>query len=106
MIKRSLMRSGASVRLIFQTGGLFQKQFFDSFSTRASDSNREPRQFDFGASLRQIAKSVENKAADGVDSVRFQFKTEMLSQIVQTCVTADEKFSVFERLDVNIDISA
>jgi hypothetical protein len=30
----------------------------------------------------------------------------MLSQIVQTRMTADDKFSVFERLDVNIDISA
>src|SRR5207244_6738323 len=95
----------ASVRLIFQTGGLFQKQFFDSFSTRVSNRNREPRQFDFCASLRQIAESVENKAADGVDSVRFQFKTEMLSHIVQTRVTADEKFSVFELLAVKIVMS-
>src|SRR5207248_2812580 len=42
----------------------------------------------------------------GVDSVCFQFKPKLLSQVVQTRPPAYQKFSILERLDVKISISS
>ena len=92
--------------MIFEAGGFFEEQFLDSLSTRAPDRDRQSRQFDLGPGLWQIAEPVEDQTADGVDSVCFQFKAEMLVQIVEACVTADQKLSIFERLNVKIDFSA
>ena len=55
---------------------------------------------------RQITEPIENKAADRVDAVGINLETEMFAQIVETRIAADQKFSVLERLDVKIDISA
>src|SRR5438105_11982624 len=47
-----------------------------------------------------MAQACENKSPDGVDAVGINFKTEGFAQIIQTGVTAHQKFAVAERLDV------
>ncbi len=54
---------------------------------------------------RQVAEPVKNEAADRIDSFGLQLESEMLAQIVETGVPADEKPPIFERFDVEIGVA-
>src|SRR6266404_9269510 len=88
-----------------RAGGFLQQNFLDSFTSGPTHRDDESRNLDLCPRGRQIAQPCEYKSAYGVNSVRRNLETEMFAQIVEPCVSTHEKFPVFERLDVKIDIS-
>src|SRR5205814_1920403 len=94
-----------SFRLGIETRGFFQENFFNPFPAGAPDRYRKARHFETRAGRRQITEPVEDQAADGVESVGFQFEPEMLAQVVQARVAAHEKPAVLERFDVKFGVA-
>src|SRR6267154_3026805 len=80
--------------------GFLQQDFFDSLALGPTHSDRETRNLKLRSGRGQITQACENKSPDGVDAFAINFKTEGFAQIIQTGVTAHQKFAVAERLDV------
>src|SRR6266478_9275144 len=88
-----------------RTGGFLQQDFLDSFTSGPTHRDDESRNLELCPRGWRITQPCEYKPAYGVNSVRLNLETEMFAQIVEPCVSAYEKFPVFDRLDVKIDIS-
>src|SRR6266496_6384765 len=89
-----------------RAGGFFQQNLLNSFTPSLTHRNGESWNLEFRPRSRQITQPCEYKSTDGVNSFRLNLETEMFAYIVEPRVSAHEKFPVFERLDVKIDISA
>ena len=87
-------------------GCFLEQDLFDSLAPGAPHCNAEARNFELGAGGRQISEPVKNKTTDGVDPFRLKIKTKVLAQVIQARVSADQEFTVLQRFDVKIDVSA
>src|SRR5215468_9620164 len=67
-----------------------------------TNSDRKSGDLEFRSGRRHVTQARKNQSADGVDSFGVNFKAKMFAQIVQTRVTAHEKFAFAESLDVKL----
>src|SRR5215472_7882772 len=66
----------------------------------ATDSDRKTWDFQLRSGRGHITQSGKNKSTDRVDAFGINLKAEMFRQIIQTRISAHEKFAVAERLNV------
>src|ERR1700755_2690350 len=88
------------------TGSFLQNHLLNAFSGRSPNRYRQRRQIQSATGRRQVAKPIEYEPADGIDAFGFNVEAEMFAQVVESRVSTDQKFSAFQRLDVEILVSS